>query len=269
MVFRLTPFVYSACLVALASAVLPACAPHGGRTIYTANGPVRGVTVTGSGKVNGKPDIARTTIGVETRANTAEEAVSDVNARMARVVTALKQAGVAEADLRTSTVSLSFERNPEPPRPYEPAPATAAVTKAAPAAPPPAPLPPAGFYVATNNVEVTVRDLNRAGQVLSAATTAGANQMFGIRFELEDPSALLATARQKAVADARARAEKLAQLAGVKLGSAVSITELDSGSPGPMPAFAMMRSEAANVAPVERGELTVSASVQIVYALDH
>ncbi|MDF3064422.1 MAG: uncharacterized protein K0R38_23 [Polyangiaceae bacterium] len=268
MPFRPAAFAYSACLVALACAALSACAPHGGKTIYTANGPVRGVTVTGNGKANGKPDVARTTIGVETRANTAEEAVSDVNARMARVVTALKQAGVAEADLRTATVSLNFERNPEPPRPLEPTPATAA-TKAGPAAPPPAPLPPTGFYVATNNVEVTVRDLNRAGQVLSAATSAGANQMYGIRFELEDPSALLATARQKAVADAKARAERLAQLAGVKLGAPVSITELEGGSPGPMPAFAMMRSEAANAAPVERGELTVTTSVQIVYALDH
>jgi uncharacterized protein len=263
---RFTAPAYSVCLLALACAALPACASHGKRTIVTSNGPVHGVTVTGSGKANGKPDVARTTVGVETRAGSAEEAVADVNARMARVVTALKQAGVAEADLRTSTVSLNFERNPEPPRPLEPAPAGA--TKAAPTTPPPAPAAPAGFYVATNNVEVTVRNLDRAGQVLSAATAAGANQMFGIRFELEDPSALLSVAREKAVADARARAEKLARLAGVELGKAISITEQDGGSSGPMPAFAMMRSEAASAAPVERGELTVTASVQIVYALD-
>lgn len=268
MLFRPSTLAPLVGLLAFVVVAAPACAPHGARTIVTSNGPVRGVTVTGSGKANGKPDVARTTIGVETRANAAEEAVADVNARMARVVTALKQAGVADADLRTATVSLHFERNPEPPRPVDVAP-TAAATKAAPGAPaaPPAALPPAGYYVATNNVEVTVRDLNRAGQVLSAATTAGANQMYGIRFELEDPSPLLATARQKAVADAQARAEKLAQLAGVKLGPAVSIVELDGGSGGPVPAFAMMRAEAANAAPVERGELTVSTSVQIVYAL--
>jgi uncharacterized protein len=243
-----------------------ACAPHGARarTIVTSNGPTRGVTVTGTGKATGKPDVARTTIGVETRAATAEEATADVNARMARVIVALKQAGIAEADLRTNNVSLNFERNPEPPRPLE---QPAAVTKGAAAAPQavPAPAAPAGFYTATNNVEVTIRDLNRAGQVLSAATTAGANQMYGIRFELDDPKPLLADARQKAVADARARAEKLAQLAGVRLGPAVSITELDGGSGGgPVPMFAM-RAEMA--APVERGELTVNSSVQIVYEL--
>lgn len=244
------------------------CAPHSARahTIVTSNGPTRGVTVTGTGKATGKPDVARTTIGVETRAVTAEEATADVNARMARVIVALKQAGVAETDLRTNNMSLNFERNPEPPRPLEQPPA---VTKGAPAVAPQAaaaPAVPVGFYTASNNVEVTIRDLSRAGAVLSAATTAGANQMYGIRFELDDPKPLLADARQKAVADARARAEKLAQLAGVKLGPAVSITELESGSGGgPVPMFAAMRSDAA--APVERGELTVNSSVQIVYEL--
>jgi uncharacterized protein len=249
--------------LALATLAAPACAPHRAPTIITSNGPMRGVTVTGVGKATGKPDVARTTIGVETRAATAEEASTEVSARMAKVVAALKQAGIAEADLRTSSISLSFERNPEPPRPFEPAPASSPSKGAPVPVAPPAPQLPAGYYVATNNVEVTVRNLDRAGQVLSAATSAGANQMFGIRFELEDPSALLVVARQKAVADARARAEKLAQLAGVSLGQPVSITELDGGTGG-VPGFAMMRAEAA---PVERGELTVSTSVQIVYSL--
>ncbi len=124
---------------------------------------------------------------------------------------------------------------------------------------------PQGFYTATNNVEVTIRNLDTAGRVLSAATNAGANQIYGIRFEIEDPSALLAEARKRAVEDARARAERLAQLAGVKLGPAISISESDSGGGGPVPMFAMAKMESA--APVERGELTVSTTVQIVYAL--
>ena len=100
---------------------------------------------------------------------------------------------------------------------------------------------------------------------LSAATSAGANQLYGIRFEIEDLAPLQAEARKKAVEDARARAERLAQLAGVKLGPAVSIVELDGGGSGPVPTMAMARMEAA--APVERGELTISTTVQIVYAL--
>jgi len=248
------------------------------------NAPVRGISVNGVGKASGKPNVARGTIGVEARAGTAEEAIGEVNQRMAAVIAAVKQAGVADADVRTSTISLNFERNYESPRPemapaaapavaptMAPAVAPAGKSKsvAAPVKPeaPAAPLVklPQGFYTATNNVEVTIRNLDAAGKVLSAATSAGANQLYGIRFELEDPSPLQAEARKKAVADARDRAERLAQLAGLKLGPAVSITEVDGGGGGPVPMFAMAKMDSS--APVERGELTVTTTVQIVYAL--
>lgn len=270
-----TPWVAIAWL--LACPLLGACTPQAaiGSAAPAANAPPRGISVSGHGKVNGKPDVARTTLGVEARAGTAEQAIAEVNASMARVIAALKQAGVADADVRTATLSLNFERSYEPQpvptmAPASATPAPAARPKSPEASPEAAPAPPPklpqGFYTASNNVEVTLRALDRAGQVVSAATSAGANQLFGIRFEIEDPSALLAQARKLAVADARKRAAELAELAGVKLGPAVSITEIDGGQPGPMPAFAAMRSEAAQ-APIERGELTLTSAVQIVYAL--
>jgi uncharacterized protein YggE len=240
--------------------------------------PVQGVTVTGFGKASGQPNIARATVGVEVRAGTAEQAIGDVNTRMAQVIAALKQQGIADKDLRTSSLSLNFEQSHEyPPRPFEEGPVSPEAPK--PARPPagsnpapggaaePPPKLPRGFYRAANMLEITVRNLAKAGQVLSAATSAGADQMFGIHFELEDPSALQAEARQKAVADARVRAERLAQLAGVRLGQPVSITEMDGGQmPPPMPM--MMRADAAQAqVPVERGELTITTTVQIVYAL--
>jgi uncharacterized protein len=253
------------------SLALAACSPQ---TVVNSAATSHGITVNGIGKANGKPNVARGTIGVEARAGTAEAAIGEVNGRMAQVIAAVKQAGVAEADIRTATLSLNFERNYEqPPQPVDmatppgataPAKPRPAVTNAEPAAPPNVKLP-QGFYTATNNVEVTIRNLDTAGKVLSAATSAGANQLYGIRFELEDPSALQAEARQKAVADARARAERLAQLAGVKLGPVVSIVEVEGGGSGPMPMMQMARMEAA--APVERGELTVMTTVQIVYSL--
>jgi uncharacterized protein YggE len=267
-----------------AAAMGAACTPQ---TVVSSaaapNAPARGITVNGIGKANGKPNVARSTIGVEARAGSADEAIAEVNTRMAQVIAAMKQAGVADADIRTSTLSLNFERNYEqPPRPVEMAPSVApAMAPATAAAPPPgkpkavspkpepAPAPtiklPQGFYTATNNVEVTIRNLDTAGKVLSAATGAGANQIYGIRFEIEDPAPLQAEARKKAVEDARLRAERLAQLAGVKLGPAVSIVEMDGGGSGPVPMMAMQRMDAA--APVERGELTISTTVQIVYAL--
>lgn len=255
-----------------------ACAPHAAPALPAASAPIRGITVAGVGKASGKPDIARTTIGVEVRAATADEAIAQVNTRMAQVIAAVKAAGVAEADVRTATLSLNFERNYEqPPRPVEspapmPAPAVAPAgkPKAAPAAEAsaaPPPKLPQGFYNASNSVEVTIRKLADAGKVISAATSAGADQLFGIRFEVEDQTALLIEARQKAVQDARQRAERLAQLAGVKLGPAVSITELDgSGGPGPMPMMAAAN-KMMQAAPIESGELTLMSTVQIVYAL--
>lgn len=265
----------------LASAALAAagvslgCTPHTVVSAPSTNAPIRGISVNGIGKASGKPNIARSSIGVEARAGTAEAAIGEVNTLMAQVIAALKQAGVADADIRTATLSLNFERNYEqPPRPVEVAPSAAVAPAAAPgkakppaseaAAPSLAKLP-QGFYTATNSVEVTIRNLDAAGKVVSAATSAGANQLHGLRFEIEDPSALQVEARKKAVADARLRAERLAELTGVKLGPAVSITEIDGGTSGPVPAFAMAKMESA--APIERGELTITSTVQIVYAL--
>src|SRR5690349_24069954 len=141
-----------------------ACTPQ--TVVHTsapaANAPARGISVNGVGKANGKPNVARSTIGVEARAGTAEEAMAEVNQRMAQVIAAVKQAGVADADVRTSTLSLNFERNYEqPPRPVElpmpsaapavaPAPGKAKPVTKADAAPPPAPTVklPQGFYTA-------------------------------------------------------------------------------------------------------------------------
>jgi uncharacterized protein YggE len=263
-------------LVVLVSLSLGACAHHRGRHHgpQAAGAPPHGIVVSGTGQANGTPDVARSTLGVEVRAGSAEEAIAEVNKQMGQVVAALKQAGVADADIRTNTLSLNFERNyeqhPPPPYPVEPLPpapegkpSVEPQAKVATAAP--APKLPQGFYTATNNVEVTLRDLNRAGAILTAATSAGANQVYGIQFEVEDPSPLLSQAREKAVADAQKRAQELARLAGVKLGPAVSITEQDGGMHGPMPAFNIMKS--AESAPIERGAVTVTSSVQIVYEL--
>jgi uncharacterized protein len=270
--------------IALASASFSAgCTPQTIVNTPSATAPARGISVSGVGKANGKPNVARSTIGVEARAGTADAAIGEVNARMAQVIAAVKQAGVADADIRTATLSLNFERNYEqPPQPMQLAPAAAPAMapatspgappatkpKAAPASPevaaPPVKLP-QGFYTATNNVEVTIRNLDLAGKVLSAATSAGANQLYGLRFELEDPSPLQVEARKEAVADARQRAERLAQLSGVKLGPAQSITEVDGGGSGPVPMYAAAKMDSS--APVERGEITITSTVQIVYSL--
>jgi hypothetical protein len=264
--------------VLIAASLSTACGPRHAvvhATVPPTSAPIEGVTVTGFGKASGAPNVARANIGVETRASAADQAMRDANTRVQEVIAALKRLGIADADLRTQGLSLNFEREEQPPHPLaeNTAPAGAARVAARPGkepATPPAPEPapgPRGSYRAANTLEVTIRDLARAGEVLGAASAAGANLMFGLEFDIENRAPLEAQARQKAVEDARARAEGLAQLSGVRLGRVLSISEGSDGQPGPSPMM-MMRADAGNV-PFERGELTIASSVTVVYALAH
>jgi uncharacterized protein YggE len=239
------------------------------------NEPPAGITVSGQGEAKAAPDLARTSLGVEVRAVTVDEANAQANAKMAAVVQAVKQAGVADKDLRTHSYSINFEQEqPPPPVPVplpEPAPRTKAGAASAPSATvasaPQQPAVPRGYYRVSNMVEVTVRDVSKVGAVLKAATDAGANNVWGVSFEIADPHALRAKAREQAIARAKQNAEELAKLAGVTLGEIVSVSESDSGYP--MPMMKSMRAEMAqaNDVPIEQGEIAVSMQVQLFYSL--
>jgi uncharacterized protein len=237
-----------------------ACRPPTTIVHASAAEPVHGLSVIGFGEVKAAPDVARTSLGVEMRAETAEQATAQANERMTAILAALKGLGIAERDLRTHGFSVSFEREPPPPPMPEPGPGRT------PAQPQAQPAQPKGFYRVSNVVEVTIRDLGKVGQVLGAATQAGANNVWGISFELDDPRPLLADARARAVEHARQNAQSLATLAGVKLGQVVSVSE-SSSQPGPPRPMMAMKAEAAQDVPVERGEVTVTHQVQMVYSL--
>jgi uncharacterized protein len=235
-----------------------------------------GISVSGHGEAQGQPDLARVTIGVEARSRVANEATEQVNQQMSAVIAAIQQQGVVEADIRTQNFSINFEQQPEPypPGPYPgagPEPAglerPSASSKSATPAPAQAQDVPRGFYRVSNTVQVTVRDLTKLGTILGATTGAGANNIWGIQFEIEDPSKLEAEARQEAVAQAKARAEQLAQLAGVKLGRVVSVGVAGGAMPGEGGYGYSMQAARSDV-PVQRGELTISQDVQIVFAIE-
>jgi uncharacterized protein YggE len=256
-------------VVAPAGCAAPHTVIHPG--IPPAGAPVEGISVTGMGKAFGQPNIARATVGVEVRAATADGAMRDVSTGVARVIAALKGAGIAESDLVTQNLSLHFEQEPPPPRPVvEPTPAaplkgrpaTAPATDAS----PDSKKSPAGNYRAQNTVAVKIRNLDKVGAVLGAAMGAGANAMFGLAFQIEEPRQLEEQAREKAMADARARAEGLARLAGVRLGPIVSIQESNGGVPTPGPVMMYKAAQAADV-PIERGELLVTTTVNTVYSI--
>ncbi len=207
--------------------------PHGGFP------PRRTISVVGEGQATGTPDVARTSLGVEIRSPRAGTAVADASSRMTAVVAALKKAGIGARDIRTSDFSVNFERPAEqPPQP--------------------------GQYVVRNVVEVTIRDRDRVGDVLDGALAAGANDVFGISFSIDDPRPLRAKARDAAVADARARAEGLARASGVALGPLLSLSEEGGSSPRPV---AMRAMSLAAGPPIESGELTISAQVEAVYEI--
>lgn len=242
------------------------CAPQ---TAVVQSALPQGISVNGHGEAQGQPDIARVTLGVETRSKVATEATDLANQQMAAVIAAIKQQGVADKDIRTQNFSVNFEQQPEPypPVPVD-APPSKEATRGAVAAAAPANELPRGFYRVSNTVQVSIRELGKLGAILGGATSAGANSVWGIQFDIEDPSKLEADARQKAVAQARARAEQLAQLAGVKLGKVISVGESGGGVMQRDSGFGYSMKAANAAVPVQSGELTVSQDVQIVYATE-
>ncbi|SHI88538.1 SIMPL domain-containing protein [Wenxinia saemankumensis] len=232
---------------ALALAALPATAPLAlaqTAPAPTVSGPESAgrVTVTGTGSVTAKPDIARITLGVTEERPSADAALGAVGAGLDAALAVLREAGLAPSDIRTTQIELGpvVEYGED------------------------GPLPPTRFRAASS-VEVTLRDLDRIGEVLDAATEAGGNTLGGIVFDLSDRSAALDEARRAAVADAAARAALYTDAAGVALGPLVAISEgAASAPPIPMMAEARMMDASAPV-PVAPGEIEVTAEVTLVY----
>jgi uncharacterized protein YggE len=167
----------------------------------------RTITVVGEGTVKIKPDIAQANIGVEVIRPTVKAASSGAKETMNAVLQALKQQGIDEKDIQTSGFSVWTERpyGPEGPSGDE------------------------ALYHVSNQVAVTIRELETVGTVLDAAIEAGANNIYGVTFSLDDPSQVESEAREKAVADAQAKAQELATLNDVKLGDVVSVSEVIGG----------------------------------------
>ncbi|WP_437899538.1 SIMPL domain-containing protein [Sorangium sp. So ce124] len=288
------------CLAGLLLSVTPllaACAAQASPPL--ANAPeVNTITVVGRGDVSARPDVARAQMGIEVIAPTVHEATRMAAARMTEILGALKNAGLAEKDIQTSNYSIQLVRQSDVPpwmamgyAPPAPAPAPApaqAAPAAAPAGrgpkptptpapkPPPAdlapaaPPPPTHFYQVSNTVMVVIRKLDQVGAVLDAAVAAGANNVWGVSFGLDETDPLEARAREKAIADARARAEALARLQGVSLGHVVSISEVVEHGPiyAPRPMAASGGYSADIGTPVSSGEVPFGTQVKVVYALE-
>ena len=201
------------------------------------------ITVTGEATVAAKPDIATVTLGVLTEGTTAAEAMAANSVQLGAILEQLRSGGIDENDIQTSGLSL----NPNWQQPQgELAPRVVG-------------------YQAVNQLTVTVRALDTLGAVLDSTIQNGANNFNGLTFGLADPAPTLNEARKRAVADAVARARLLTGAAGLTLGPVVSITEGGAGT-GPVPMF-RMAAEAASAVPVAPGQVSLSASVTMVFEL--
>lgn len=199
----------------------------------------RTVTVHGSAIVRSAPDEAVLTLGVQTQAATAEDAMAQNAERMNQVVRALLDQGLREEDLATSSLSL-YPRY-----------ADSGLTVVG--------------FTAENQVTATVRDLGRVGRLIDRAVEAGANLTSGISFRLSGENEAADRALGDAVADARGKAELLASAAEASLGQVVSISEAGAPTPAPFSYDVAVAAEART--PVLPPELETQVSVTVTWAL--
>mgnify|MGYP001492940924 CR=1 FL=1 len=204
----------------------------------------RVLTVTGTGEVARAPDMAVIRVGVVAQDKSASTALSRTSEAMVRMQQRLAEQGIEARDIQTTQLSLTPV--------YENTSGTRTRKIIA--------------FEAMNAVLVRVRDLPSTGAVLGTLVEDGANRIDGISFTLQDSQESMDEARRRAVADARRKAEVLADAAGVELGALRDLREAGGGAPRPMMMERMAMDAAASV-PIAEGEISLSATVTMVYEL--
>ncbi len=200
----------------------------------------REIVVSGEGRVAVEPDMAVLSLGVTREARLAKDALDDTSREVAKVLDVVKQSGIAARDIQTSSVSLS----PRWDRPKSNA------------------LPRVVGYVASNTLSIRVRDMAQLGALMDQVVGRGANQMNGLQFTLADRGPVEDEARRRAVKDAMAKANLLAESAQVTLGPVRRISE----GTGSRAMAGALRSEAfAADVPIAAGEVDVRVSVTVTF----
>jgi len=199
------------------------------------------ITVTGTAAVTRVPDVARVSVGVSVTKPSVKAARDAVGKSMSAIIAGIKALGVDEKDIKTTSIDLSPQYN-------------SGGTKIV-------------GYRMSEQLQITVRDLDKAGDVVDTATAKGATEVNGLWFEVGDPTRAMDEARAAAIAQARTSAKKMAAAAGVSVGAVVSISESSASSPGPYYYGAAAR-DAAALTPVERGTQDVQATVTVIFEID-
>ncbi|MFZ2996003.1 SIMPL domain-containing protein [Sphingobium sp.] len=236
-------------LIAFAASALPVAAIAQTSVTIAETAPVVTLNVTES--VEATPNIATVGTGVQSRAPTAQQAMQDNAAKTEKLIAALAKAGIAKKDIQTSGINLNaqYDYNQQPGEPTGPR-----------------------FlgYEASNQLSVKLRDIKRVGQLLDAMVAAGATNVNGPSFAVDDPTAMIAQARGQAIRSARTQADYYAQAAGFRTARLLSIAESNSGGQPPMPMLqsARFKADAAPTTPVEPGQVSASVTLTVQYALE-
>ncbi len=210
-----------------------------------------GIWVNGNGKVTAVPDIAILQLGIEAQEISVAQAQSQAALAMDAVMAALKDNGVAEKDIQTRFFNIHRVTRWDENKGQDTV---------------------IGYRV-TNIVTARIRTMDEIGTIVDAVAVAGGDltRIDSVAFSIEDPSGYQAEARQKAVADARAKAEQLAEQAGIKLGPPTYISE-SSYLPSPVYpprsyAFAEAMPAPMPSSAISPGEMEVTLTVQLAYAI--
>lgn len=198
--------------------------------------PARFIEVRGAGRARAAPDTAEVRVAVLARGREARAALADASEQMRTLLDRLRAAGLTGRDLRTTRADVTPE--------YERRERTSPDT---------GPLRIVGYRV-VQELRVTVRDLERLGEILDLLAAAGGDRIQGLRFRIDDPEPLLDVARRRAVADARRRAELYAGEAGVTVGRLLALREEGASLPPPAPLRQMELAGRGAGVPVEPGE---------------
>ena len=212
------------------------------------------VSVTGYGQAEGTPDLANAQLGVSIVDPDVGKAINEANAAIERITNAVVAQGVSSNDVLTTNYSVWSEEV------YDPQTGM-----------------PTGEtrYRVDINLAITVREVHRMGDLIAVGLDAGATNISGINFTIDDTAALEAVARDNAIADVRDRAEKLAQGLGMTLGNPLSVGEGSAGAPGPIYSYGLKGDVgmggggvgAGVPSIISPGQTTIGVQVTVIYEL--
>ena len=233
-------------LVLIGILLLGACqlVPQAGNQAADATSGARTITVTGSGEVILVPDLAYINVGIHTEAEDVTSAVNSNNSQARAIKEAMVGMGVEEKDIQTSNFNVySMNR-------YDDMGNIAGTN-----------------YAVDNTLYIIVRDMPRMSEILDAALGAGANQIYGISFDIANRADAMAQARDLAIKDAEEKALSIANTAGVQLGQVINISVKNNSYVQTLAGYGMgggMMDQAASV-PVSAGQIVVTANADVVY----